>query len=282
MKEIERILSGTRKYGKKIQKLIEPAVQYFGVGSLTYIEQFYDESNTFINLSSNIPWIEHCMEHEYFKGDPHMVHPDNLGSGSAFWYSGKKNYETAPDYDSEIVSTLRKFNTHSAYSIIKKDKDSLKVFSFGIPKEATNFESKLCSNIPIMNKFVNYFASELASVRIDQEKYNASLHELKGDKFLSQGGVVKPVDKTKQNRISFLRKIGVLKSCYQNINLSKREVEIINLFLEGMSAKATAEQLVISRRTVESHFENIKAKLKVTLKSELFKVVKLLKEFELI
>lgn len=56
-------------------------------------------------------------------------------------------------------------------------------------------------------------------------------------------------------------------------NLSDREIEVVNLLLEGKSNKLIASALHISDRTVEFHLKNIYAKYQVASRMEL--VVKL-------
>lgn len=54
-----------------------------------------------------------------------------------------------------------------------------------------------------------------------------------------------------------------------NVYLSNREAECLNLNMKGYSAKKIANYLQISQRTVESHMEHIKRKFKVRSKAEL-------------
>ena len=57
---------------------------------------------------------------------------------------------------------------------------------------------------------------------------------------------------------------------YQDFSsLSKREKECLKLFLKGKTAQETASLLNISRRTVETYFENIKDKLGCFTKAEI-------------
>jgi len=54
-------------------------------------------------------------------------------------------------------------------------------------------------------------------------------------------------------------------------SLTKREIEIIKLLLEGFNNPQIAEQLFISRRTVEQHRKNLNAKLSISSFADLFK-----------
>ena len=46
--------------------------------------------------------------------------------------------------------------------------------------------------------------------------------------------------------------------------LTKREVEILSLIVEGHSSKQVADMLFVSKRTVDFHLDNIYEKLQVT------------------
>jgi DNA-binding CsgD family transcriptional regulator len=55
-----------------------------------------------------------------------------------------------------------------------------------------------------------------------------------------------------------------------NINLSKREHDVLHYFMRGLSAKEIGGKLNISNRTVEHHIAHIKDKAKCSTRSELF------------
>jgi len=57
----------------------------------------------------------------------------------------------------------------------------------------------------------------------------------------------------------------------KRIPLTDRETEIVKLFFEGLSYKQIADRLFISRRTVESHKNNIMDKLELNSMTDLFK-----------
>jgi DNA-binding NarL/FixJ family response regulator len=57
----------------------------------------------------------------------------------------------------------------------------------------------------------------------------------------------------------------------KGIPLTEREIEIVKLFFEGLSYKQVADRLFISRRTVESHKNNIMEKLNLVSMTDLFK-----------
>ena len=50
----------------------------------------------------------------------------------------------------------------------------------------------------------------------------------------------------------------------ESVRLTKRELEILALIVEGHSSKIVADMLFVSKRTVDFHLDNIYEKLHVT------------------
>jgi DNA-binding CsgD family transcriptional regulator len=57
----------------------------------------------------------------------------------------------------------------------------------------------------------------------------------------------------------------------QSVKLTKREIEVLTLVIEGKSSKQVADQLFVSKRTVDFHLANIYAKLSVTNRVQAFR-----------
>ncbi len=53
-----------------------------------------------------------------------------------------------------------------------------------------------------------------------------------------------------------------------SVQLTKRELEILSLVVEGHSSKMVADLLFISKRTVDFHLDNIYGKLQVRNKMQ--------------
>ena len=56
-----------------------------------------------------------------------------------------------------------------------------------------------------------------------------------------------------------------------HIKLTKREVEVLSLVIEGKSSKQVADLLFVSKRTVDFHLANIYDKLEVTNRVQAFR-----------
>ena len=57
----------------------------------------------------------------------------------------------------------------------------------------------------------------------------------------------------------------------QPVKLTRREREVLNLIAQGHRSREVAEQLVISKRTVDFHLANIYHKLRVTNRLQAFR-----------
>ena len=56
-----------------------------------------------------------------------------------------------------------------------------------------------------------------------------------------------------------------------HIHLTRREIEVLTLVIEGKSSQATAEHIYISKRTVDFHLANIYKKLRVSNRVQAFR-----------
>ncbi len=57
----------------------------------------------------------------------------------------------------------------------------------------------------------------------------------------------------------------------ETVRLTKRELEILSLILEGHPSKKVAEMLFVSKRTVDFHLDNIYEKLQVSNRMQAIK-----------
>ena len=57
----------------------------------------------------------------------------------------------------------------------------------------------------------------------------------------------------------------------RNIHLTKREVEVLGLVVEGKSSKEVARELDVSKRTVDFHLANTYEKLEVSNRMQAFR-----------
>jgi DNA-binding CsgD family transcriptional regulator len=64
--------------------------------------------------------------------------------------------------------------------------------------------------------------------------------------------------------------LSTINNIYSTHNITKREHDCIMCYLKGLSSKQIGKLLNISPKTVDRHFENIKEKLNLSKRNELF------------
>lgn len=57
----------------------------------------------------------------------------------------------------------------------------------------------------------------------------------------------------------------------RTIHLTRRELEVLSLVIEGKSSKIVADELYVSKRTVDFHLANIYEKLQVSNRVQAFR-----------
>ncbi len=152
---------------------------------------------------------------------------------------------------------------HGFYYIEKTNKgDAYRHYFFGSDDERVY--TKLVNNVSMVKKFIKYM----------QESNKDIFNYCRENKFNFSDEFPDYFEKTntgadeisRNNLIEFLRNIEKLD---RHTNISNRELQCFRLYCQGKSANKIGENLGISRRTVETHFANLKRKLNVKTKSEL-------------
>lgn len=275
MSVLDEMALGTRKYHSKVAKLCEPLKQYYGINVMGYIE--INNEGRLINILTHRDWLEHCYENQYFVDDPHMVSPDNMGSGFVLWSSYQKDYYL----NGMLRDCVENFNICHGVTYVEKNDYGFKLYGFGTSKENFQIHNKILSNLDCLKKFIAYLDKQLEPIRQDLGDHRIDFSEVKGNQYYEQEGLIRPKD-DKIEQYRFLKQLGLIEDDIKNVNFSKREIQCIKLYLEGKSATQTAKILSLSPRTIESHMENIKSKLKINFKRELFDKAKVLKELQII
>jgi DNA-binding CsgD family transcriptional regulator len=75
-----------------------------------------------------------------------------------------------------------------------------------------------------------------------------------------------------QGKESYMGAVGIPDVHHdRSVRLTKRELEVLSLVIEGMSSKDVADALYVSKRTVDFHLANIYDKLQVSNRVQAFR-----------
>lgn len=188
-----------------------------------------------------------------------ITKPYIVGAYTPKYYYEKERYilleQKIPDFEkkdrqnyySQVSDQKNLFNHAYPFKIVNQLQDFCEYFIFYAPASEGSVINFYLNHLDELENFCKFFQEKAASLI-----YQASSHRL-----------IKGFVDLKPKKPFFVG------------NLTERQVEISEYLLSGLTHKKIAEQLGLSPRTVDSHIENLKYKLKCFNKSEL--VIQLLK-----
>ncbi len=141
------------------------------------------------------------------------------------------------------------------------DKETIRYYSFH--SDNSEICNNLINNLEVFNKFLDCFRKENTGIIKKAREDKVNFAEIKEDYFVEK----REIGRTDRQKINyFLQDMGLIE---KGKEITYREWQCLILHKRGYSAEKTGDTLGISRRTVETHFDNIKKKLNVDSKSEL-------------
>lgn len=234
---------------RAIKKICAPLKERLDIPNFTYYS--IDSEGNYTFLSSYPEQIDFFYQNELFKTCPHLRDP-------RFFRSGYSLINAVDDPNYAKISKS-KYNIDKMFLMQQRSGDSIEGFLFSRQKSGENDAIGYLHQLDLLKKFGGYFKREAQPLleKMKGDKYN--LKKAKGAAFSKEVDFCPlSVDPTEAD---FLKDISPL---------SPREQECLDLYVKGHSAQTTAAMLGLSQRTVEHYFDNIKNKLGLTSKRDLF------------
>jgi len=240
-----------------VDDIARPLKEYLDVTSLVYQINYSDGSE--IRLSNQPTWLKHFYDQDYARLSSFEKHPDYYQPGCILW-SGLRQHQP-------ILNAAREFNIDHGVTLIQKIPNGVEYFFIGTTPDKSHVPNLLINNHEFVTRFTAYF-KEQASSLIQQAEHHRVFIPNKYHLAASDELGIPTSDRIKQNALNKI--INVKKMHVANkITLSAREMMCAKLVLQGKSARLIADDLSLSRRTVETHLSNLKIKLNCRTKSEL-------------
>lgn len=271
---MSELLKMVQKYsGEHRKKLIKVCEPLLDLGINFFWFQFHTKDGHFCCIGNNPDLIYTYIDERMHHHTPFYIEPDFIQEG-LYIANEVKNQNFQKNWE----NIERKFQTKHRISITKRNPQYCSEYGFSTSTKTENSTSLLINQIPLLNKFINYFESSMSKtlhsmflqpvnikneVKISNRKENSSF----------------PYQLDNEKKIKFLEKLDnseVLKNKFLNLKFTKREIEILHYYSKGLSAREVGEYLNLSRRTVENYISNIKDMFLCNTKSELFNRLDLL------
>jgi DNA-binding CsgD family transcriptional regulator len=212
------------------------------------------KSNTSSRLEQSMSHIRHLPFNIYFKNTAGAFIFMNEVAVAATGFSsmanafGKSVYDISPTNNADEIHENDK-------AIMQANKVTL-LEEHAIRNDGTDYRF-LTVKSPWYDDQNNIMGIFGCSIMLDSTSFVESLS------LLIQMGLLYPT----KNKNTFLE----LENA--GMHLSKREHDVLRLLIRGKTAREIAAVLVLSKRTIEHHLENIKEKLHVKSRSELIEKV---------
>lgn len=256
----------------QVKKTTRPLHEIFGIDYFTYHR--ISNEGQYTVLLDRPDWAEHYVCKKLYKEDPYLQHPDAYTSGFCLI-----DMNGSPSYKEQILQEGAKFNLDLGLCLIQKNEHGVEFFGFSGSKHSSALDKLYLNHQSLLISFANHFKKQHANT-LKYWNEGAPFLEILKEKKLERNPVQLQLDD--ETHHSFLKALGMDQQIKQAALFSRREKQCLKWLLKGKSSKETANYLGLSRRTVESYFENIKNKLGCWSKNELFEIAQALESLGLL
>lgn len=266
MSEVADMVEFSLRNTQKLNKICEPLKANFDVKAFWYSKTFADGS--FFSIGTHAASHQHLYQENGYEHSPFCRKPDYLNEGVYLY----RNYQDE-NFQKAVSACANKFQVEFCATTITKNQGELVRFGYGTEPGRTNvFQQNFLNNLPLLKKFNQYFVEETRSLLKNIDNNLINLPVALGSKYYklpesfgySMGG---------KEKNSFLKSIGCPLE-QDLVKLTTRERELLKLTLNGYTANYIANELDLSRKTVENYLATLKEKLDCSTKSELINVAK--------
>ena len=251
-------LHGYKKHSKHFDKWCEKASVILGNATQCGIVETNDEGDALIAI--NRPdFGELYINKQSYLIDEHLTYSKNAIEGFKMQCSFdgviymQKNEKTPYGQNLDLW--------HGFTYTEKFDEHTRRQYYFG--SDTPIIYDNLVNNLNLVRKLINQFKKDNEQIinYFRERKFNIS--EIKPDYFNDEKISLKT---EAENLTDVLHALNALDS---NQKITTRELQCIQLYLKRHTAEQTGKFLGISRRTVETHFNNLKKKFGINSKSKI-------------
>jgi DNA-binding CsgD family transcriptional regulator len=239
---------------KKINEAFKPLQEALGVNYFYY--SGVSNKGIYTALSSNPDWNRYWHQERLYLQSYSYLQPEHYRIGKTICLPSLEE-----DFKHVQRIAREKFNIHYVLEVVSRDHLGIESFGFSSDKLDHTTISQFLTDLPCLKLFFKLFRTNHQEIFRQLKESHFNLGQEIGPPFFHS------TQKAPQMFYGsdFLRDIGILILD----ELSDREREICGIITRGLSAREIAEDLELSKRTVESYIETIKVKLNCFTKAEL-------------
>lgn len=228
-------------------------LRFFNIHLFTYLKKFKDGSQ--INVSTDAKWIADYYRLGLYETSTYEAELHE--PGISLWPS---------DSNSQVFKHGRKYyDSIYGFTVCHQQADGWEFFFFSLSAKQFKMLDVCLNHIDLIEQFTYYFKDKASSLLKSCYEQRIVLPE-------QHQSVSHMSESSNTIREQFAKVINAhtLTKWLNNYEpLTKREMECLCLLIDYQTVTALADHLQLSKRTVETHIEQIKAKLQCRSKQEL-------------
>lgn len=235
-----------------LTKICDP-LHYFNIHLFTYLKKFNDGSQ--INISTNAEWIADYYRLGLYKTSTYEAEAHKVGISLWPW-----------DSDLQVFKHGRKYyDSVYGFTLCQKQTDGWEFFFFSLSAKQFKMLDVCLNHIDLIEEFTYYFKDKASLLlkRCDEQRLMLPRRQLVESHELEQSNTIR------KEFIGIIQGHTMAKWLKNHEPLTKREMECLCLLMDYPTVTALANRLQLSKRTVETHVEHIKAKLQCCTKQDL-------------
>ncbi len=255
----------------EVMQICQPLEQLACIDYFSHIR--IDQNSHFSALGRNPAFVQHYFENQYYNSDVHMI-----AKGSDEQYIIHDNIEMQ-GHSKKLHDECDHFGLNHIFSILMRDGDTINGYHFATSQKQSGFNELYLRHLPLLKKFISHFNCHVQTDRNLSDAYNWRYKIKK----LEASYPTKYAHLDDHMNTEFARN---LERYYLPSNsklyLTQREIAVLRLMHEGLSAPDISLVLEITERTVREHILNVKAKLNCKTLFQLGEVAsKILESYEI-
>lgn len=221
-------------------------LEHFNINLFSHVHINHDGDATFLN--NHPEFTQNYLSKKYYQADIYSATQNHFGElvlWDSLTCSGKSN---------SMLKDAVDFGHKQFLTLTEKDNTGTHFYYFATPSTSSTMSQVYLTNLDALKRFVHYFKIKVAESKElgVWNKMKISIDKKHDDILLADNQFAL----TDSNRKSFFEKIAVDNKL--NNSLSYQQQNCLHLLAMGFSAREIADQLNLSRRTVESYLTHVR------------------------
>jgi DNA-binding CsgD family transcriptional regulator len=242
------VLKVSLKNRHAIKVATQPLLDHFGIHYFYYFQVTNEGHYAF--FSNQTEWNAFGFKENLYQQSYYSWQPWNFPLGLKLHFRKEE-----PCFDS-LSASAKTYGISYLFVLTNRNASSLETYGFG----SSSTKSPDPEMIPLLKLFVSQFPLNHSALFNQLKESKIDLVKEIGPKFYKRQTLIQSC-----NHHCFLQEIGLAPSS----SLSNREKSICVLLAQGCTARAIAERMELSTRTVETYLEKLKCKFNCFSKESL-------------